>query len=778
MSQAKKAVVIAVLVFFLVYLNIHPMVQAASDGYNILILNSYHPGYRWSDNEMTGIQSVLTEDDVVTIEFMDTKRIESPEYLDQLIELYRMKYAGEKFDLIFTLDDRAYQFMLEYHDELFSGVPVVFAGVNRFAPEEVEDISWITGTVETFDYSKLLSLIKYLIPDCETVYVVTDSTYTGLAYRTQLRDLQEQYTLAMPLAFVGDFEKGLSWDELLYEISHLPSDSAILYMSYTRDSEGNVINIVEATDTIAQTANVPVFVDHTQLHRNGVVGGLVKDPFREGVTAGEMGLQILEGKAPSEIPIKLEANTIYQFDYNAMSKWDIPIRSIPKNSVMLNEPQEKMVVNRELITWVIALVLLQTTLILLLFWFNRRRKIAENALRDEHLLLEQKVEERTHDLQEALHVKNTFLANMSHELRTPLTAIIGFSELLMSQTNLETQEKFHHSLTHIHRSGQHLLSLINDILTMAKIAADRLDWEETLVKAYNLIRDTVMMVEVKALKKEIDIQTEIDPFVQWLWVDERRIRQVLIILMDNAIKFSPRRSTIKLSIKMKIADINQVVISVGDQGIGIATEDHKRIFNPFVQVENDLSRSYEGSGLGLALAKELIELHKGTIEVESALGEGTTMHVILPAHTLRHRETISEADGSLITIPHHRETHENYQLLLIEDNLTTIDLLKAFLHAEGFHVTSAMDGLEGLDEAQNTNPDLILLDLHLPKLDGFNVIKEIRRIPRHRDTPILVISAIAFEEEIQKCIDLGADAFLRKPFSLKDLSEKINQLLS
>lgn len=770
--------ILLVVVGFCIVLLITPNeIHASTEPRQILIINSYHPGYRWSDNEIAGIKSVHAENDIVTIEYMDTKRIETEEYLDQLTQLYSMKYADEKFDLIYTLDDRAYQFMLEHHDSIFPDTPVVFAGVNHFIAEQVEGIPWITGTVETFDYSELISLIKMLQPDCETVYVLTDSTYTGYAYRTQLKELQNETNLAIPLAFIGDFNKGLKWDDMLYEIAHLPINSAILYMSYTRDSDGNVFHIVDATDTIAQTANVPVFVDHTQLHRNGIVGGLVKDPFQEGVTAGEMGQQILEGVEPDHLPIKMEANTIYQFDYIAVSNWNISTSLIPKDSILLNEPQEQLVVDRKMMTWVFVIVILQSSLIMLLFWLNRRRKIAEKALIEEQLLLEQKVEERTHDLQEALHVKNSFLANMSHELRTPLTAIIGFSEFLMSQTNLETQEKFHRSLTHIHRSGEHLLSLINDILTMAKIAADRLEWEESLVKTYTLVRDTVMMVEGKALKKGVEIQTEVDPFVQWLWVDERRLRQVLIILMDNAIKFSPRRSTILLSISMKIADTNQIAISVSDQGIGIAKEDHERIFNPFFQVDNELSRSYEGSGIGLSLARELVELHGGTIEVQSELGQGTTMNVLLPIHTLRdkNRQSVKKTVQTKLPLQSNNENH--YKLLVAEDNLTTIDLMQTFLHSEGYQLTIATDGLEAIEIVKNTTPDVILLDLHLSKMDGFTVIKKIRKMSNHLNTPILVISAVAFEEEIERCLNLGANAFLQKPFSLTNLIEHIQKLI-
>ena len=765
------------LVLSMMLISLHYDVQAADVPRQILIINSYHPGYRWSDNEVEGILSVLSEDDVVTIEYMDTKRIESEAYLEQLVYLYSMKYADEKFDLIFTLDDRAYQLMLDNHDAIFPDTPVVFVGVNDFISTDIESIPWITGTVETFDYSKLLSLISYLIPECKTVYVVTDSTFTGLAYRTQLRKLQDKYTLALPLEFIGDFEQGLRWEELLDEISKLPTNSAILYMSYTRDIDGKVLDIVEATDHIAQASNVPVFVDHTQLHRSGVIGGLVKDPFQEGVTAGEMGVEILEGKTPAQIPIKLEANTIYQFDYNAMATWDIPMRSIPKNSIILNEPPVNMVVNRTIMIWGIILVFFQTSLIILLISINRRRKIAEVALRDEQLNLEQKVKERTHELQEALNVKNRFLANMSHELRTPLTAIIGFSELMLTQTKTSGNERFEKSLNHIHRSGEHLLSLINEILTMAKVSADQIELTPMLVKSRRLLQDTVMMIEGKAIQKGVKVVVDHDPYIQDLWLDEQRIRQVLIILLDNAIKFSHEKSVVKLGLNMRVSDTNQVVFSVQDHGIGIAESDHERIFEPFVQADNELSRSFEGSGLGLTLALQLVELHGGSIEVQSLAGEGTTMSVVLPESTIQPEFKDSPSKEELETTPIPGQQQKSYKVLLAEDNPDTTELITEYLSHQKYILTTAKDGRQVLELVRKGHFDLLLLDLHLPKVGGFEIIRKVRAMENFSETPILVISALVFDEEIQQCFDLGADAFLQKPFSLHDLRKNINRLL-
>lgn len=271
-----------------------------------------------------------------------------------------------------------------------------------------------------------------------------------------------------------------------------------------------------------------------------------------------------------------------------------------------------------------------------------------------------------------------------------------------------------------------------------------------------------MMIEGKAIQNGIEIQAEFDPYLPDLWIDELRIRQVLIILLDNAIKFSPENSVVKLSLSVQISDINQVVFSIQDQGIGIAEEDYERIFEPFVQVDNELSRSFDGSGLGLTLARQLVEMHGGLLEVESALDKGTTMKVILPESTLKNTAEISSDQDIQDTKPIIGQKAEPFKILLAEDNPGTIELLSSFFSTHNLTLTVAKNGRDAVNFTRKENPDIILLDLHLPKLDGFAVIQKVRKLEAHKNTPILVISALVFEEEIDKCLEIGADAFLKK----------------
>ena len=745
----------------------------------VLIINSYHQGYPWSDEEVAGIQSTINEDTLIFIEYMDTKHIESEQYISELAIQYAMKYQDHSFDLIYTLDDKAYQFILQYHDDIFPGVPVVFAGVDNFVESELEGIDWITGTVEYSDYAGQVGLIHQVLPDVTTVYAVTDSTFTGYSYRMQLKEVEEQGLSPLHIDYIGDFEEGPEWNHLIETLSALPQDgtSAILFSGFTRDVTGMSIDTYEAFTEICDAAGVPIFVDFIGHLELGGTGGKLKNPFMDGVYIGEMGIRIMSGTAPNEIPIKRDGNTVYTFDYSALEKWDIPISRLPRSSEIINQPEERVAVSREVLILSGILVLAEATLIFLLIWVNRHRKAAEASLLREQGMLEQTVQKRTVELQTALNVKNQFLANMSHELRTPLTAIMGFSELLIAQTKDILTPKQRSSLQNIFKSGEHLLSLINDVLTMTKINSNQIELAASPVSVEKLIYDAVSMAQSKASAKVITIKKQVNGIVNTIFVDELRMRQVLIVLLDNAIKFSPEGSTINVIVGVQVSDSYELVFSVKDRGIGIKKEDQQKIFEPFVQLDTELSRAHEGSGLGLAVAKQLVELHNGSMGVDSKPGKGTTMIVKLPAYVLRlqSKKAKDRPQQSASVTP--MLGPDPITILLAEDNEPIIELLSSIFGGQNVKLLLAANGKEAVSMTRTEKPDILLVDLHLPELDGYTVIRTIRAIPDRAAMPILVISASVFEDEVDQCFQAGADAFLRKPFLIRELFDQIEELL-
>ncbi len=247
-------------------------------------------------------------------------------------------------------------------------------------------------------------------------------------------------------------------------------------------------------------------------------------------------------------------------------------------------------------------------------------------LQESYADLERRVQERTRDLQIANRHKTEFLANMSHELRTPLNAIIGFSEVLQERMFGELNGKQAEYINDIHSSGRHLLSLINDILDLSKIEAGRMELEITTFHLPTAIDNALTLMRERAGRNHINLKADVDPAIEGITADERKVKQILLNLLSNAVKFTPEGGRVEINARQ---DEHQVVIAVSDTGVGIAPEDHEAVFKEFRQVGDDYTRKSEGTGLGLTLTRRMVELHGGTITLESAPGQGSCFRFTL-----------------------------------------------------------------------------------------------------------------------------------------------------
>jgi len=406
---------------------------------------------------------------------------------------------------------------------------------------------------------------------------------------------------------------------------------------------------------------------------------------------------------------------------------------------------------------------------------------AHDALAEERAHLAERVRERTAELDRAneelartAQAKDEFLAAMSHELRTPLTSILGLSETMgdgLLGRLTEQQAKAAHT---INENGAHLLELINEVLDMSRIASGRvkLHWDQVPVN--QLWDASLRLINPAAKAKGLEVRAHIDPEVRLLRGDSRRLKQMLVNLLGNAVKFTPEGGTIGLDVAGDKAR-KLVRITVWDTGVGIPVDQRDHLFKPFVQLDSRLSRRYDGTGLGLALANGMAELHGGTIGIDSMPGEGSRFHVSLPwdpeAQSAAGIPSDDESPGEASAQP---PLPFRPSVLLVEDNKSNLDMLATYLRIRDCEVMTAENGVEAVALAKRHHPDLILMDVQMPEMDGLEATRLLRDEPALRLTPIIALTALAMPGDKERCLEAGMDDYLSKPMGLKELHRTVS----
>ncbi len=388
------------------------------------------------------------------------------------------------------------------------------------------------------------------------------------------------------------------------------------------------------------------------------------------------------------------------------------------------------------------------------------------------LATQQRLTERLAETVEALRAasqaKSDFLASMSHELRTPLNAIIGFSDL-MRREEVDEHENVLVPLEwveHIRQGGAHLVELVNDVLDLSRVEAGRLDLDRAPIEIQSAVAESVAGLRPLADRKDQAIELAI-PAGEYVSADRGRLRQILYNLLSNAIKFTPGGGRISIEGTRRGDEFH---LSVIDTGIGIAPEDQAAVFEEFRQVGGGTQRS-EGTGLGLALTRRLVEAHQGRIELESTPGVGSRFTAVLPsaqpgARIGSDRETQPEATGSLAA-------GRPGSVLVIEDDPSAVRLLRAYLEPEGYTVRVAADGEHGLDDARVEAPAAILLDILLPGIDGWETLRRLKADPALRAIPVVIVTVV---DEKDVGLALGAVDYLVKPIDRDALLASLDRL--
>lgn len=414
----------------------------------------------------------------------------------------------------------------------------------------------------------------------------------------------------------------------------------------------------------------------------------------------------------------------------------------------------------------------------------------DESLHELNSKLEEKVHERTIELEfknkklyeakkqaeKSKHVKEQFLASMSHEIRTPLNAILGFQELLKT-TNLNDEQKEY--VNSVDFAGRNLLVIINDILDISKIEAGKFLFEEVELNIKEVLNSVIELIEFRAKEKQLVLKCEFNSdFSEIVLGDSARLTQILLNLIGNSIKFTEKGGiTISIS-KLEDNDkFEKVEFKVCDTGIGISEENIKNIFESFTQASSETNRKYGGTGLGLTIVKQLIELQGGQISVESELNKGSVFCFYLSfkkgKFSDRNRKTNLSTSGFDFIL-------KNKKILLVEDMLLNQSLVKKIMQKWEVVLTIANNGIEALEMLKHQQFDLILMDIQMPEMDGYETTQHIRNWDNQKinSIPIIALTAHASSSEAEKCINLGMNAYLAKPFKTDQLKNSILNLIN
>jgi PAS domain S-box-containing protein len=410
------------------------------------------------------------------------------------------------------------------------------------------------------------------------------------------------------------------------------------------------------------------------------------------------------------------------------------------------------------------------------------RKRAEEELKKYRGHLEELIEERTTELvaakdaaDAANRAKSAFLASMSHELRTPLNAILGYAKILLREKSLSERQAT--GLSTINESGEHLLTLINDILDLSKVEAGKLELFSEAFNFPSFLENLASLIRVKAEQQSLLFTYEASPKLpQAVRADEKRLRQVLLNLLDNAVKFTDR-GQVWLRVQVlggadpgSASRDTRLRFEVRDTGIGMSEEQLNEIFRPFVQV-GDVQRRLSGTGLGLAISRQLVRLMGGEIHVESMLGQGSLFYFDL--------SLLAETKVAAISMQRNVSGHAGprKRILIVDDTPANRMLLVHLLGALGFEISEAADGHEALEQARATRPDLILMDMVMPGMGGLEATRGLRQMEGLQQVPVIAVSASASDTDEQQCRAAGADAFVSKPIRQELLLQEIGTLL-
>lgn len=608
------------IVLILIILTPTSYVQA-NDIRKILLINSYNVESIWEYKIIKGIKEEINENLNINIkmEYLDTANSQNQNYLDEYLELLNTKYKDDKFDMIVTVDDEAFNMVrkeLFNEKSIFYKKTVVFTGVNNSLNLTSAEKKYITGFMDGGSKVELIKFITTLQPEVKDISVIIDNT--GYSKNIKNKLLENKYLLDKNINL--NFIQGKNKKDILNQIKNSSdlNEALLICGIFKNEDNGENVKPENLIEEIKQIKDVPIYTSRDEYINKGTIGGYIDIPESCGRELGKMILKIYnEGGILKVSPIdKIRAN--YTVDYKQIYKYNINPLSLPEGTIVINKKSYQLLLPKSyrigyLLAWF-------ATILIIIYIITKMSEYKRNEAKNKKLYQMAKEREQ---------LKTDFIANMSHELRTPLNIITSASMLLEMKSNKEetvSSEYILDKLSHINQSSNRLRRLINNLIDISKFDSGFFECKCKNENIVYVVEDIVHEVVDYAKEKNIELifDTEEEEIISF--IDKEKIERVILNLLSNAIKFTNENGKIEVYMK---SDDNFIYITIKDNGIGISKEKIDHIFQRFYQVDNLLSRGSEGSGIGLCIVDEIIRMHGGKINIESEINKGTTFEIVL-----------------------------------------------------------------------------------------------------------------------------------------------------
>jgi signal transduction histidine kinase len=623
-----------IILFLILCIFVYPLI--AQTHKNVLLLNSYHPGYNWTDELTDGVESVIDTRPSTTmyIEYLDSKR--NPDFYqsESFKQVFTQKYKRTNFDIIITSDNAALDFYLNNTNLPFwKDITVVATGISNYEEYLATPDLYIVPETSTFD--KTFDYIFRFFPETKKLVFVTDTLMTGKIYIEEVRHiLRKQYPQA-ELEVLYDF----TLQTLPTIIKQIEKPTVIYNSTVTVNRDGDPINEFDVARTISNNSCVPAFSGFYCKRLNGFIGGAYTSGFDNGKTGGRVAFMLLNDNPKVTHVVHPPVNTI--FNYQLLKQFGVPVKLIPEHATVINNPEPFFKKNKQvlIITGIIIINLLLIIVLFVYLWLSQKKH--------KHKLLE-----AAQQAQQANKLKTIFLENVSHEMRTPLNSIIGFSDVLSEMITKNTEKQY---LKIISDNALDLYNLISNIFNFSLLKSHQVSINYSEVIPSQLIEEIITESYLKQKIEEGSINLNLDYEQNEISIitDREKLYQILKSTINNAFKYTMEGTvTIKFrlvhnkSLNFKDATINtnekasHILFKIKDTGKGITPEELEYIFEPFRQADEKDTNANRGLGLGLSISKSIIEIMGGRMRIKSKPGKGTNLHFSIPFEPAKTKLTV------------------------------------------------------------------------------------------------------------------------------------------